>query len=294
MPYDRRQSKYFAEWGSDFAFAGWGNEVQPNVMGGKTFGEWGSDFAFAGWGNQVTPNIMGGRVFGIHGGSFSAFAKATADRSGFGRYGAPMYDPNGNYIGDDGSDASVAADPTLTDITSSSGYDTTDIPPVVPSSVVQVANNPSAKVVTLPTGRQIPLSDITIDTAHQTFYYGSLDVTQYMSELQKEAFSDYNVYAANVQAYNQHAIAQGKTPIQEGSTSTAAIFGSQLYNAPLQAPIEAASNVVSNTVTSALTGANKVGSNALKSSFSNPIGLIILAGLGYFAFSQAKKRGKIL
>ncbi|MEN9575653.1 MAG: hypothetical protein RL514_3508 [Verrucomicrobiota bacterium] len=71
--------------------------------------------------------------------------------------------------------------------------------------------------LTLPTGRTIPLEYLTFDAASQHAYYGSLDVTEYMTRAQIQAVggSAFDVEQANREASDAARIARGLAPYED-------------------------------------------------------------------------------
>lgn len=84
--------------------------------------------------------------------------------------------------------------------------------------------------ITLPTGRSLGLYLLQLDPATQRFYYGSLDVTDYLSAEQKRSFAGYDVAAANNAASDQHRLDAGLAPVALGSTSTFDLFTQGVAN----------------------------------------------------------------
>lgn len=70
--------------------------------------------------------------------------------------------------------------------------------------------------LTLPTGRVIRLDQVEFFTASQLFFYGSFDVTPYLSGEQKRSFAGYDVAHANTDASNAARDKSGQTHYADG------------------------------------------------------------------------------
>ncbi|MEQ2008315.1 MAG: hypothetical protein ABMA26_16130 [Limisphaerales bacterium] len=81
-------------------------------------------------------------------------------------------------------------------------------------------------MITLPTGRQIPLYNVSFDPLSQRFFYGSFDVTGYMTRSQKVEVGglSFDVERANREASDAARDAAGLPRVPEGETSTFTIF----------------------------------------------------------------------
>ena len=73
--------------------------------------------------------------------------------------------------------------------------------------------------ITLPTGRTIPLADVTLDVATQRFYYGPANVTNFVSPSQKRQFAGFDVERANREASDAARLARGLDPVPDPSTA---------------------------------------------------------------------------
>ena len=80
--------------------------------------------------------------------------------------------------------------------------------------------------LTLPTGRVLPLDYLDFSEATQTFYYGGLDVTPYMTRAQKVAAGGglFDVERANREASDAARDAAGVPRVPEAEQSTTRIF----------------------------------------------------------------------
>ena len=78
--------------------------------------------------------------------------------------------------------------------------------------------------ILLPTGRAIRLDLVELDPQTQRFYYGPLDVTEYMSGAQKRTFPRYDVERANREASDAARDAAGQARIPEGEQSAVTLF----------------------------------------------------------------------
>jgi hypothetical protein len=80
--------------------------------------------------------------------------------------------------------------------------------------------------LTLPTGRVLPLDYLDFSEATQTFFYGGLDVTPYMTRAQKVAAGGglFDVDRANREASDAARDAAGLPRVPEGEQSTTRIF----------------------------------------------------------------------
>ena len=79
--------------------------------------------------------------------------------------------------------------------------------------------------ITLPTGRTIPLADVTLDVAAQRFFYGVADVTEFLSPSQKRQFAGFDVERANREASDAGRLARGLDPVPDtGETSAVKLF----------------------------------------------------------------------
>lgn len=79
-------------------------------------------------------------------------------------------------------------------------------------------------MITLPTGRQIPLDYISFDPASNRFFYGGLDVTPYMTRAQmvEVGGAAFDVEAANRAASDAARIARGEQPYADGGETSVA------------------------------------------------------------------------
>ena len=71
--------------------------------------------------------------------------------------------------------------------------------------------------ITLPTGRVLPLSSIELYPISNRFFYGRLEVTEYLTGEQRRSFSGYDVERANREASDAARIANGETPYADGA-----------------------------------------------------------------------------
>lgn len=82
----------------------------------------------------------------------------------------------------------------------------------------------SQRVIQLPTGRNINLSDVNLNEAQQQWYYGTMNVTAYLSPDQRRLYDGFDIEAYNNQLYMQHMNDTGQAINPGGSTSIADLF----------------------------------------------------------------------
>lgn len=87
-----------------------------------------------------------------------------------------------------------------------------------------------SQIVRLPTGREIRLSNVDLDPATQRFTYGPLDVTPYLTPLQKRQFNAFDVERANREASDAARDAAGLPRVPEGETSALTLFAEGVGN----------------------------------------------------------------